>query len=225
MIITIDGPTASGKSSAAQLLALKLGLHYLNSGFLYRAFAYLLINNKGYTLEQLKKTNGNDLDIFLDESKFVYKQDSMNRPHVFFDNRDITEYLKRPLIDQAASIVSANKNVRDKLLFFQRKFAQENGLVTDGRDMGTVVFANANFKFFLTASLEVRAGRWMRDHKSSDNNITIDKAIVEISTRDERDAHREVAPLKVPEDAIFIDNSSMTLNETVELMMSYITQV
>lgn len=222
MVITIDGPTASGKSSAAQLIARKFSWYYLNSGLLYRSIAYLLMTNKGYTLEQLKNPRDIDLEIFLDQAKLIYKQDATGNPHIVFDNRDITECLKNSKIDQAASIVSADQKVRDKLLIFQRQLAQLHNLVTDGRDMGTVVFPHADFKFFLTASIDARAARWMHDQQLSGNKVSIDKAIFEINMRDDRDSKRFIAPLKVPDDAIIIDNSSMSVAETVDVMVKYV---
>ncbi len=219
MIITIDGPTGSGKSTTAQLLAQKLGIFYLNSGFLYRALAYLLMHEKNYTLESLYNVAESDLRTFLDPHRLIYSCDSKGNPHVEFDGADITSHLKGEIeIDQASSIVSANHTVRAILLGVQRDIAVKHDLITDGRDTGTVVFPDADFKFYLTAPLEIRAKRWMHDQHARGNSINFEQACKQLAIRDERDMTRDIAPLVVPQDAVIVDNGLYSLDQTVEML-------
>lgn len=224
MIITIDGPTASGKSTTAQLLAQKLGFYYLNSGLLYRAFAYILLHN-GYTVDTIAHVKSSDIVAYLGQSRLTYDADEANNPIVKFDGTDITYALKgSALIDQSASIVSANNDVRQMLLKIQRDFGQVHSLVIDGRDAGTVVFPNAEYKFYLTADIRVRAGRLMIDQQARGNNLTLQEACSQIEMRDKRDIERTSAPLKVPVGAIIVDNSLWSLEETVRHMLDLITK-
>ena len=206
MIITIDGPTASGKSATAQRLAQRLGFFYLNSGFLYRALAYLLMRDKHYTLEALYAPSEDDTRIVLDPTKLIYTCDAQGNPHIAFDGADITAYLKgSPTIDQAS-----------------RDIALKHDIVIDGRDTGTVVFPQADFKFYLTAPLEIRADRWMKEQAARGNKISFEQACKELAMRDERDMTRAIAPLVIPQDAHIIDNGLYSIDETVNLFYSTI---
>jgi cytidylate kinase len=144
------------------------------------------------------------------------------KEHVFFDNKDITPYLKDKFMDQATSIVSVNADVRSAVTAMQRAIALRCNVITDGRDVGSVVFPQAQLKFFLTATVEVRADRWRRDQERYNNHFSLDEAIALITDRDERDKKRTIAPLIIPHDAIVIDSSKLTIEETVQLMMKYI---
>ena len=222
MIITIDGPTASGKSTTAQLLARKLGFFYLNSGFLYRAFAYVLMHERGYTLDRLHNLDEHDIRVYLDPKRISYRCDEKGNPQVKFDESDITPYLKGSSNDQATSIISTNKKVREALLDVQRCIGVEHDLVVDGRDAGSVVFPQAEFKFYLTAPLEVRIHRWMNDQHIRGNMISFEHACKQLKMRDERDMTRAIAPLIIPQGAIIIDNGLYTLQETVDIMYEQI---
>lgn len=175
MIITIDGPAASGKSTAARLLAKHLGYYYLNSGMLYRALSYLLLEN-GYTLETIANHSESDIKQYLDPQHLVYVSDDQTNAHIYFDNKEITQYLKNERIDQAASVVSTNKVVRDYLLSFQRQLASTHDVIVEGRDSGTVVFPQAEIKFFLTASLDVRAERWRKELEEKGEKVSVVEA-------------------------------------------------
>src|SRR5271157_5319036 len=155
MIITIDGPAASGKSSVAKDLAKKLGFYYLNTGLLYRAVAYILMQQKG----SLDTILPQDLE-FINQLTYRYHD---NVPTVLYEGNDITPMLFSASLEQGASIVSSNKAVRDALLAFQRRIAQEHDVIADGRDCGSVVFPNAEYKFFLTADVDARTQRLMND--------------------------------------------------------------
>lgn len=220
MIITIDGPTASGKSTVAKRLAQELGIYYLGTGLMFRGAAYLLKERAGYKISDLSHPNPDDVATYLDCDRFVY--DASGR--ILFDGQDLTPYLKKSDMDIAASIVSTNKTVRQALLAIQRACGKKLDLVVEGRDVGSVVFPEAQAKFFLTASVPVRARRWQDDQEKKGNRFSLDEAIEKITARDRRDMERDVAPLIKPHDAIEIDNSTIDLQKTVELMKGLIIQ-
>lgn len=218
MIVTIDGPAASGKSTAARLLAMRLGFYYLNSGLLYRAIGYLLLEHGGYTLDNLAQAIEHDIAVYLDPKRIHYVQNSNSRAHIFFDDEEITNKLKTERIDKAASVVSTNTIVRSYLFQFQRALAATNHVIVEGRDSGTVVFPQAEMKFFLTASLEVRALRWQKELEQKGVHVSEAEAQAQLLERDKRDSERKVAPLKIPEHAIVIDNSAYTIDQTVDVL-------
>jgi CMP/dCMP kinase len=222
MIITIDGPVASGKSTASRILADKLGFYYLCSGLIYRAIAYLLVNNYGYTIATVDHIAAEDVRQCADLARLRYHYDELCQERIFFDNRDITLYLKDKFMDQVSSIVSVNKDVREAVTAIQRDIASHYNIVTDGRDVGSVVFPAAQVKFFLTASVEVRASRWRKDQEKYDHHFSLAEAVALITERDNRDKNRTIAPLIIPSDAIVIDNSELNVEQVVEKMMYYI---
>ncbi len=215
MIITIDGPTASGKSTAGRLLAKELNYYYLYTGLLYRALAYLLMNEHGYTLETIAQSDIQIVDQLLDRKRLVYRYDASDRERIFFEKKDITPYLKGDRVGQAASIVSTNPEVRDRLNILQRAIADDHDVVIDGRDAGSVVFPNAAVKFFLTAAEDERALRWKAQQEKREVYVTLQEAKEFVSSRDHRDATRKTAPLTIPEGAHIIDNSDMGIGETL----------
>jgi cytidylate kinase len=208
MIITIDGPVGSGKSSVAKALSSRLGMYYLNTGLLYRAIAYIFFNivhEKGIT--------------FVKEIDYTYENGTL---HVFFRGKDITSYLCDHMVGQQASLLSAKKEIRDSILELQRKLAKKHDLVAEGRDCGSIVFPDADYKFFLTASVEARAKRIFADKSRGNAGASFEKVKVELEKRDERDKTRDIAPLIVPEGAIIVDNSDVNLEQTIEQMVKYI---
>jgi len=226
VIITIDGPTASGKSSIAKALAQRLNFYYLNTGLLYRAVTYTILSRLQqkmvHGVEQwLAQATEKDFD-FITDLSYEYRN---NEPHVIFQHQDITEHLFDATLGQYTSIVSLNTMMRNKLLVLQRTIGQKNNIVVDGRDCGSVVFPNADYKFFLTADLDVRVQRVLLDPKRNADANDLAKIKADLQERDQRDRERAVAPLVVPDGAMVIDSSAMTFEQTIDLFLKYIQKV
>lgn len=210
-IITIDGPASSGKGTVAKLIAKKIGFHYLESGAIYRVVALATIR---------ASVDSSDIDkilVLIDnmELRFV---DGI----VLVDNEDLTELLRAEEVGMMASKISKNPAIRKRLLNFQREFATDPGLVTDGRDMGSVVFPKADLKVFLTASPNVRAKRRYSQLKNYDSNVSLDSVLADTIARDKQDTERTIAPLKYDSSYIWVNNTSMTIDETVEYIISFV---
>ena len=224
MIITIDGPTASGKSTVARDLSNKLGYNHLSTGLLYRGLAYLLTNLSDYNEATIDHPSQEEVVDFLDPDKFSYFEDADGKGCISWDGKEITQFLKTPEMDLAASLVSTNPRVREQLLEYQRWFAKNNNIVADGRDLGSVVYPDADVKFFLTAMPEERARRWQADQEKKSNSFTHEQALEKVNDRDNRDRERAVCPLIQPKDAIIVDNTDLTPEQTLEAMMTMVQQ-
>ncbi len=220
MIITIDGPVASGKSTVAKLLADRLGFYCVNTGLLYRAVAYVLQTYRGVTSFDQLATLNSEVFSFIHDITYTIQN---GEPRVSYKGEDITPFLKLPQFDQPASLVSANPIVRERLLGVQRTLGQMYDIIADGRDCGSVVYPQAEYKFFLTAPIEVRAAR-MAEYFENKTGQRHDVAELceHIAERDKRDAERAVAPLRVPKGAIVIDNATMDIDQTVEKILWYV---
>jgi len=220
VVITIDGPAGSGKSTVARTLAERLNSYYLYTGLLYRAAAYALCH--AYGDEFVGSGRAGSFKIG-DQDCILFEQlsyDYINKnPHVTYQNHDITDIVQRQKYDQLASIVSANKSVRDALLTLQREVGKAYDIIADGRDCGTIVFPDAQYKFYLTASLDVRASRLFQSAKRKGAVESLEEMKQELDERDKRDMNREVAPLRVPKNAIVIDNSDLTSTQTIALFV------
>jgi CMP/dCMP kinase len=225
MIITIDGPTASGKSTLACMLVQKLSskrisIYYLNTGLVYRALSYILINIFNYSLEKINTPSLEHIEKVLVDLSYRY---CAGQIFITYKNNNIAiAELKTAYIDQVSSIIGTIQGVRDALLLWQRSFAMDHDLVADGRDCGTVVFPQAEYKFFITASLEERARRWQLDELSRGKNYVFEESKRQVAMRDERDMHRSIAPLVVPENAYIIDTTHMTLLEALDILIEKI---
>lgn len=218
MIITIDGPAASGKSSVARCLAQKLGYYYLYSGMLYRACAYVLLKHGGYAKNQIAHLKPEIVSTFFNVIRIRYTYTPHHGEKIFFDDVDITHHLKTPLIDDASSMLSENPAIRHAIGIVQHAISTHSNIVADGRDMGTVVFPHAEIKFFLTASAEERARRWRVDQEKRGHQYSFTEAHALLSDRDQRDTIRAHAPLAVAPDAIMIDNTDLSSQETCARM-------
>lgn len=222
MIITIDGPTASGKSTVAALIAKKLGFFHLNTGFLYRSLAYVLVTTRGYSESALEQVRQEDIAECVRPDFFSYTYDAQKDVCVSYKGNDITRFLKDSSVDRYVALISSQKLVREAMVDQQRAVAKKYNLVIDGRDVGSLVFPHANFKFYLTASLAVRAARWQKDQQARGTVFTLQQAEERIHDRDVRDMSRKISPLAVPVGGIEVDNSALTLDETVQKLLSYI---
>ncbi len=212
-IITIDGPTSSGKNSVGFLLAQKMGYIYIDTGMIYRAGAFKILQNK---------TNLDDREKILDIYKNLDVRFEMDGGwKMFLDGQDVTDSLHTPEISEVTSQVSAIQEVRDIMKDMQRKLAN-GGIVMGGRDIGSEIFPNAKHKFFLTASVETRAKRRFEQLKRQDPNIKYKQVLSSMMERDKRDSEREASPMRVPEGAAIIDNSNLTVEETVDQMLKQI---
>lgn len=222
MIITIDGPCVSGKSSVARQIALKLGICHFSTGLLYRAVAFVLMQGLHGVPAQNHGIDLSNIDFnFISEIKCVVKNQIV---HILFGAQDITLLLSDDQLSLSASALSALPEVRQRLLDVQRNLGIRFDIVVDGRDCGSVVFPNADFKFFLTASVDARVKRMMNDQKRAAQNKDYEHIRDEIIKRDERDRTRAIAPLVVPEGAVVVDSSDLTLEQTVEQFLAIIQE-
>ena len=213
-ILTIDGPSGSGKGTISRAVAERLGWHYLDSGALYRAVG-LAASRAGldFSDHAALVRQAFDTDIrFLTEG--------VDEPRVLVDGVDATDELRTETIGAAASAIAAIPEVRLALFDKQRAFRRPPGLVADGRDMGTVVFADAMHKVFLTASAAQRAERRYKQLKGKGVSVTLDGLLREILARDARDAQRAVAPLRPAEDAVLIDTTDVPVAQVVERVLA-----
>lgn len=224
MIITIDGPAASGKSSAARCLAQKLGFYYLYSGLLYRGCAYVLLK-EGFTKKEFARIDPGLVSTYYNVKRIRYLYTLNHGEQLFFDGNDITAHLKTPNIDEASSLLSANPFIRHAVSTVQHAIGLQSNVVADGRDMGTVVFPDAKIKFFLTASVEARAQRWQRAQEKQGHSFTLEEATVILTERDHRDTIRDYSPLAVANDAIMIDNTNLTAAETCQKMENEVKKI
>ncbi|MBV8660750.1 MAG: (d)CMP kinase [Candidatus Dependentiae bacterium] len=218
MIITLDGPCGSGKSTLAQLLAEKLGFFYINSGYLYRSLAHLLVSEFGYDEAALQAPNIEHVSFILHEDNFTYQyQDGIAR--VFFKGNEITHHLKNSTVSHHASLISAHVGVRQLIVPLQRTFGDMYNLISDGRDCGTEIYPHAQFKFYITADLEIRAQRLQADLARKGIAINFEEILQMTQARDIRDMTRTISPLKKADDAIKIDTSHMTIDQLLETML------
>ena len=207
--IAIDGPSGAGKSTAAKAVAAKLGIIYLDTGAMYRAVAYYALAHGVDPLDR------NAVEGILDDIDMgIVYRDGVQEIHVCGEN--VTPYLREAHMSKAASDISAHPAVRLKLVELQRKFARENDVVLDGRDIGTYVLPDASCKIFLTADTSERAKRRWLELSAKGNAQTQDEVRADIEKRDYNDSHREFAPLKQADDAVLLDTTNMTIEQVVE---------
>jgi len=210
MIIAIDGPSGAGKSTVARLLSKELGFEYIDTGAMYRALAY--------------KAYKNNIDINEAEIKEMLKTTNVGYydNQIFLDGENVEALIREEAISKAASKISALKSVRGKMVVLQRKIAENKNVILDGRDIGTIVFPNADYKFFITASAEERAKRRFNQLKSSNMETDYESVLYHITKRDESDSTRQFSPLKMAEDAILIDTTDMDIQEVMKAIAEFI---
>jgi cytidylate kinase len=219
MIIAIDGPSGAGKSTLGKMLAKKLNLLYLDTGAMYRAVG-LAVLEKEINFEDKKRVSEIAANAKIE---LVGEPDDLQ---IFLDKRDVSTDIRTNEVGQAASIVSTISEVRKILVEHQRALGETaaNGCVLDGRDIGTVVFPNADAKFFLTAKPEARAKRRFEEDMEKGRASTYEETLAEINLRDKRDVTRADSPLTIAEDAVVIDTSELDLTEVFEQMMSVVRE-
>ena len=217
MIVAIDGPAASGKSTSAKLLAKELGFLYLDTGAMYRCVSWAVIK------DEIDLSNDRQLLNFLKIFKIDLKNTG-NRSSFYVNNKDVTDLIRKSNISQRVSEVSAIPDIRDFMVDIQRNYAKSENCVMDGRDIGTVVFPKAEVKFFIIASDEVRAKRRKLELESLGEKKSLSELIDEIRRRDDFDSNRGHSPLKKAFDAIEIDTTDLSIDEQVKLMLGIVKQ-
>jgi len=216
-VLTLDGPSGVGKGTVASIIAQKLDWHLLDSGAIYRAFAIVASNNdiKIDDIDGLLKL-ANNFDI-------SFKLNSNHEPlNVYLNNIEVSSELRTEKTAALASQFAKIESLRKTLLVKQRQFKKLPGLVADGRDMGTVVFPDAPFKVFLTAEVEERAKRRLKQLQETGIAGNISHTLAEVQKRDERDVNRQHSPLKPAKDALVIDTTNLTINEVITKVMALI---
>ncbi|MGB9779384.1 (d)CMP kinase [Caldanaerobacter sp.] len=212
--IAIDGPAGAGKSTIAKKVARLLGFTYIDTGAMYRAITLKVLreniplSDKQKIIEIARKS-----DVFLEGEK------------VFLDGEDVSEEIRKPAVSEKVSIVSQIPEVRKILVNKQREIAKDKNVVMDGRDIGTVVFPEAQLKFFLTASLEERAKRRYEELRNKGTDVKYEKVLEEIKVRDDMDSKRKDSPLIIPENAIVIDTTHLTEEEVVKKVFEEIKKI
>ncbi len=218
-VITIDGPSGTGKGTLCLKLAHYLGWHMLDSGALYRLLAL------SAKLHAVALDNDAALEVLARhlDAQFVGEEQASG-PRIILEGEDVTEKLRTEECGQNASTIAVFPTVRNALLDRQRAFAESPGLVTDGRDMGTVVFPNATLKVFLLASPKVRAERRYLQLKEKGINASLAQVVEELTKRDKRDSERQAAPLKAAPDAIKLDTSGLSIDEVLEQVIDLVKE-
>ena len=216
--VAIDGPAGAGKSTIARRLAAELGYRYVDTGAIYRTVAYFM-DLWGVSPKDLDGVNR-----YIDELTVEIEYDEDGLQHMMMNGMDVTKDIRTPDISQKASLISAHACVRDMLLDMQRELAEQNNVVMDGRDIGTVVLPHATVKIFLTASPEVRAKRRCDELSAKGQKVDYNKVLKDIQQRDYQDTHREIAPLKMSRDSIKVDTSDMTIEEVLEKLKDIVAQ-
>lgn len=219
-VIAIDGFSSTGKSSISKEIAKVLGIIHMDTGALYRGVTY-------YGLTHCKKSNGEiDLDLLFDqlteiEMEFKEIDDELI---LFLNGKDVSLEIRKPHVSDEVSLIAQQPKVREFLLETQRQIASKGGVIMDGRDIGTTVLPDADYKFFMTASIEERTSRRHNELKNFGENVTLEEVRENLALRDKMDSEREISPLRQAKDAIVIDNTLLTKEQTIELILSHIRQ-
>ena len=217
-VIAIDGYSSTGKSSISKIIAEKLGIIHLDTGALYRAVTL-------FAMEHCS-TYGNEIDLtkLLKSLHHINLEFKLENGHLvlYMNGKDVSKSIRTQKVSSHVSFIAKQPEIREFLLETQRNMAKNGGIIVDGRDIGTVVLPNADYKFFMTASTDVRTKRRYDELKSYGHDVKPDEVRKNLLHRDKIDSERTVAPLKQAEDAIIIDNSELTKDETVALILSFI---
>lgn len=216
VIITIDGPAGSGKSTSAKLVARKLGFTYLDTGAMYRAITYLALNGNCIDNEELIVEIAQKAEINL--------QTINGKTEVHINNQDVTDLIRTFEVNSKVSDVSKIPEVRTALVKIQQQYGKNSNVVAEGRDTGTVVFPDADVKIFLIASIDERAKRRLKEFHEKGENISINEISNNLASRDKIDSTREVSPLVKADDAYEIDTTNITIEEQVNLILEKVNE-
>ena len=211
MIVTIDGPAGTGKSTAARRLAEQLGFQFLDTGAMYRVVALRC-------LEQTANPESDEASGALARSAEITFEDC----RTFLDGRDVSQLIRETNVTQAASLVARNPSVRSAMVEQQRAFATGRDIVTEGRDQGTVVFPMAELKLYLTADPVERARRRFDELRAQGQSVTLEELLEQQGVRDQRDQTRDVAPLRAADDAVVIDTTALSIEQVLERMLDLV---
>ncbi|MCS6999631.1 MAG: (d)CMP kinase [Bacteroidota bacterium] len=214
LIIAIDGPAGSGKTTTARLLAERLGYTYIDTGAMYRALTLAALE------QQIPLTN--DALAALAERVRIELRNEGGSQRTYLDGRDVTERIRQPDVTALVSQVSSYPSVRDAMVRIQQQLGQHGGIVMDGRDIGTAVFPDADVKVFMTADLDVRAQRRLAELHQSNPTLTFEQVKQQLQQRDMLDSTRQYNPLRKAEDALVVDTTALTIDEQVESILRFI---
>ncbi|MBP1925397.1 cytidylate kinase [Sedimentibacter acidaminivorans] len=212
MIIAIDGPSGAGKSTIAKLVSKNLNFEYIDTGAMYRALAYKAFKNNIPIIDE-------KIDKMLKTTKIDYLNNS-----IYLDDEVVDDYIRSENISKIASMISSLGNVRLKMVDLQRSISNNKNVILDGRDIGTNVFPNADYKFFITASVEERAKRRYNELVDKGICVSYDTVLQDIKLRDYNDSSRQIAPLKIADDAIIIDNTNMSIQDIQNKIISIVSE-
>ncbi|MEG1994566.1 MAG: (d)CMP kinase [Oscillospiraceae bacterium] len=216
--VAIDGPSGAGKSSIAKMVARELGFIYVDTGAMYRSIALFVLNSNVST------TDEKAVEKLLPEINIDIKFSEENGQEIFLNGENVTSKIREPQMSMAASNVSAMEAVRDFLFNLQRESARKYNTIMDGRDIGTVVLPNADVKIYLTATSQERAKRRYIDFIENENEIDYATVLEDIEKRDYNDIHRDIAPLKKAKDAILVDTTTLSIEDTKNRIIEIIKE-
>lgn len=214
--VAIDGPAGAGKSTMAKRVAGELGFLYVDTGAIYRTVGYHM------WLMGIGPKDADGIRRCLDDVNIEIRHEDDGVQHMILNGKDVTGEIRTPEMSKYASGVSAQKCVRDFLLEMQRKFARRHNVVMDGRDIGTVVLPNAQVKIFLTASAEERARRRFEELSQKGEKVSFDKVLQDMKQRDKQDTERAIAPLKAAPDAVKLDTSGNTIEQSIDEILAIV---
>lgn len=212
LVVAIDGPAGAGKSTVAKRVARELGLTYIDTGAMYRAVAWKVLQQNKEVTEEAILATAKDIDVALE-----YRE---GKTHVFVDGTEVTDAIRTPEVSRIVSLVASLGPVREKLVELQRRMAENGSVLMDGRDIGTNVLPKADVKIYLTASVEERARRRAKELQEKGHDVTLSDVERDIAARDKADMEREISPLRQAEDAILVDTTGLTIDEVVAKLLT-----